>query len=117
SGHALTMLEATQNFQEIFGSGIIFEDTKKMLKLLTTKGFAQVNIICLPTAMAIHEGMELKEEIAKALSIEKHIFCNNVLNLPGSDPKDLPDFLNKKIAGEKEVLEKYQSEIKAQSYH
>lgn len=117
SGHALTMLEATQNFQEIFGSGIVFEDTKKMLKLLTTPGFAQVDIICLPTAMAIHEGIELKEEITKALSIEKHIFCNNVLNLPNSAPDELPEFLNKKISGEKEVLEKYQAEIKAQSYH
>lgn len=113
SGHALTMLEATKNFQEIFGAGVVFEDTKRMLKLLTTPDFAQVNIISLPTEMAVHEALDLKKEITNTLSIEKHIYCNNVLSLPEKSQKELPEFLTLKLKNEETVLKENQDEIKA----
>lgn len=107
SGHALTMLESTKNFQEIFQSGVVFEDTKTMLSLLSAPNFAQVNIICLPTQMAIHEGIELAQEISKTIDIQKKIFCNNLL----SDDVELPDFLQQKLENERIVLEENKTHI------
>src|SRR5690606_32382499 len=40
SGHALTMIEATSNFGQIFGSGLVFEDTNKMLSRLNDPDYA-----------------------------------------------------------------------------
>lgn len=111
SGHALTMLESTKNFQEIFQSGIVFEDTKTMLSLLSSEGFAQVNIICLPTKMAIHEGVELADEISKTIKIKKKLFCNNLLDIGVEQIEELPDFLKQKLENERIVLEEHQEHI------
>ena len=77
SGHALTMLESTHNFREIFQSGIVFDDTQKMIDLMFKPGFLQVNILTLPTLMAVHEGIELNQSLQKITSINSKIFCNN----------------------------------------
>jgi anion-transporting ArsA/GET3 family ATPase len=105
SGHALTMLEATGNFQKIFQSGIIFDDTKKMLKMLSEKNFAQVEIVTIPTQLAMTEGHELSAEIKKLVGLEQKMLINNCYTLiddiaqPG-----IPPFLQKKLANEKQVF-------------
>ena len=117
SGHALTMLEATKNFQEIFQSGIVFEDTKTMLSLLCAPDFAQVNIICLPTQMAVHEGEELSQQISQSMAIKRKIFCNNILQIEHDEEENLPPFLKEKIENEQIVLKENQESIDDILFH
>jgi arsenite-transporting ATPase len=102
SGHALTMLESTKNFNEIFRKGILYNDTNLMRKKLTQKGHTKINIIALPSTLAINEALELKEDINKIDSYHSEIYCNNALsNHPITNP---PEFLKKKLEIEQEAL-------------
>lgn len=112
SGHALTMLEATHNFSEIFQSGVVFEDTKKMIDMMFNKDFLQVNIVTLPTLMSVHESLELNESLQKITKIDTKIICNNSYhNLEGISESKLPSFLQNKIDNEHQIIEQYQDSI------
>ncbi len=111
SGHALTMLEATSNFQEIFRSGVIFEDTKKMLQLVNKEGFSKIHIISTPNQLSVSEGQELSEDIAKLSQIEIKMWLNNALKDVLSDNTDkTPEFLRKKLQIEDQVAKNYKPE-------
>ncbi|MEX0799295.1 MAG: ArsA-related P-loop ATPase [Bacteriovoracaceae bacterium] len=114
SGHALTMLEATKNFGEIFQSGLLFEDTQKMIKLLYSENFLQINILTLPTLMAVNEAIELKKSLAEIAPSETHIFCNNSFkSMEGVDKLELPPFLRSKLETERLIEEQFGGQIKA----
>ena len=102
SGHALTMLEATKNFNHIFESGVVYQDTKLMLETLEQKDFTKINIITLPTLLAVHEATELEKDIKTLSNYQTDIYCNNCLN--SYQDEALPDFLKEKIYNEQEAL-------------
>lgn len=107
SGHALTMLEATANFREIFQTGLVFEDTEKMLTRLYDSQYTGVRIITLPTQMAIHEAIELKEEILKLAPMDCKIFMNHSLSTWKAELQDAPPALLKKIELEEDVINQF----------
>lgn len=112
SGHALTMLEATHNFREIFQSGIVFDDAQKMIDLMFSPNFMQVNIITLPTLMAVNEGLELQRDLKKIDKIETEVFCNNSFhNISGIYNSNLPSFLKEKIENESQVASLHKADI------
>ncbi len=102
SGHTITMLEATKNFNQIFQSGLVFNDTQKMIERLESPDYVKINIICLPTLLAIHEGQELKKELLKLHSFNIQLLANNVLS--SYSDSALPEFLLTKIKNEEEAL-------------
>lgn len=106
SGHALTMLNATNNFGEIFNSGAVFDDTKVMKEFLFQEDFIKVNIISIPTQMSKSESIELEQEILTISSnIRTQTIFNNVIDESVISQSDsLPQFLQEKINNEKEVL-------------
>lgn len=110
SGHALTMLEATSNFREIFQAGLVFEDTEKMLNRLYDSSYTGVRIITLPTQMAIHEAIELKDEILKLAPMDCKIFMNHSLSNWKDDLQDAPPSLLRKISLEEEVISQFMKE-------
>lgn len=111
SGHALTMMEATQNFQQIFESGAIFDDTKKMLSMLSDPEFTKICIVTLPTLMSWHEAMDLKNELNKRTPVEKAVVVNNCLCLtPIETTESLPKALAQKIANEQQLLDQERAE-------
>jgi anion-transporting ArsA/GET3 family ATPase len=102
SGHALTMLESTRNFNEIFRKGILYNDTNRMREKLTQKGHTKINIATLPSTLAINEALELTSDINKIDNYHSEIYCNNVIsNLQVKCP---PEFLSEKLKIEKEAL-------------
>ncbi len=103
SGHALTMLESTKNFSEIFQSGPIYDDTQKMISYLTSSDFLKINIISLPTLLAIHEGKELTTELSKIHNFNIQTHVNHSLKSFANDK--LPKFLKKKIQNEQTAIE------------
>lgn len=118
SGHALTMLEATHNFSEIFQSGVVFEDTKKMIDLMFQDNFLQVNILTIPTLMAIHESEELNSSLQKITHINSKIICNNSFyNIPNIQESQLPDFLAIKIDNELQAVKEFSETISAYIAH
>jgi anion-transporting ArsA/GET3 family ATPase len=112
SGHALTMIESTKNFKDIFQKGIIFDDTNKMLSLLNDPEFTQVNILTLPTEMAIHEAIDLHKDLSNLCSGSIKIFSNNTLNHFAPEILEKgPEFLKNKYKLEKKVLDEHQEKI------
>lgn len=102
SGHALTMLESPLNFNEIFKSGELFQDTQKMQSMLTDKNLTKINIITLPTQLAVSEGIELEASLQDIAHYGIQLSCNSSfsqLNLV-----DPPNFLQTKINIETEAL-------------
>ena len=106
SGHALTMLNAANNFGEIFNSGVIFEDTKMMRNFLFQEDLIKVNVISIPTQMSKTESSELESEILEISSnIKTQIIFNNVIDESViSQNAQLPKFLQEKVNNEQEVL-------------
>jgi arsenite-transporting ATPase len=113
SGHALTMVESTSNFQQIFGSGVIFEDTAKMLSKLNDPTYTKINVISLASVMSWQEAMELKTGLNERTPVEVDITVNNCLApLLEGDLDDLPVGLREKILNEKSLLEEHQSQMR-----
>lgn len=114
SGHALTMLEATKNFREIFQSGLVFEDTNKMIKKLYDPQHTCVRILSLPTELSLQEAIELKDSIATLAPIPTKIILNQLLASWGKAVTDLPEALRQKVSLEDEVCQAFASHIDGQ---
>jgi anion-transporting ArsA/GET3 family ATPase len=119
SGHALTLLESTQNFNEIFRSGVIFDDTNKMLDLIHSKDFMQINVVSILTEMSMTEGTELLESINKLKFENAMLIANNALAvIPEiSQEKNLPSFLKTKLEQENILFTEHQNIIKTKVPH
>lgn len=116
SGHALTMIESTSNFKDIFGAGLVFEDTQKMLNLLNNKNYTKIHIMSLPSPMSWQEAVELKAGLKERTSLEVHISLNNCLyevlkNDLTSFHTELPEVLIQKATFEKELIQNHRSEM------
>lgn len=113
SGHALTMVESTTNFQQIFESGIIFEDTHKMLSRLNDPEYTKIHVVSLPSQMSWQEAIELKSGLKARTPVEVDITVNNAL-YPLVEQKlaDLPAGLREKALNEKHLIEQHQAEMR-----
>lgn len=112
SGHALTMVESTTNFQQIFESGIIFEDTHKMLSRLNDPAYTKIHVVSLPSQMSWQEAIELKTGLKERTPVDVHITVNNSL-FPLVEQKlsELPPGLREKALNEKQLIEEHQAEM------
>ncbi len=113
SGHALTMMEATSNFGEIFGAGLVFEDTKKMLSRLNNPEYAKVVIASLPSLMSWQESMELKTSLKERSPIDCDIVLNNALTPIFKLGDELPLNLREKVKFEEQLIREQKDVIKA----
>jgi hypothetical protein len=106
SGHALTMMEAISNFKKIFNSGIIFNDTIRMSKMIEAPNFARFNIITLPSLLAANEAIELKSQLTNIINIESRIFLNASIDKSlEQDISELKnDYVKERVAIEREVF-------------
>jgi len=111
SGHALTMLEATSNFREIFQAGLVFDDTEKMLSRLYDPSHTGVRVLTLPTTLALSEGIELKSAVARLAPLETKIFLNHSLKNWRSELTTAPQALQLKLQLEDEALATHAMDI------
>lgn len=113
SGHALTMVESTTNFQQIFESGIIFDDTHKMLSRLNDPDYTKIHVVSLPSQMSWQEAIELKAGLKERTPVEVDISVNNALfPLVEGKLEQLPAGLREKALNEKRLIEEHQSEVR-----
>ncbi len=113
SGHALTMMEATGNFREIFQAGLVFDDTEKMLKRLYDPEHTGIRIFTLPTTMALHEAIELKNAIHHLAPLDAKIFLNHSLETWGTELQGAPAALAAKLQLEQEAVNQCRQDITA----
>lgn len=112
SGHALTMVESTTNFQQIFGSGVIFDDTAKMLSRLNDPEYTRIHVVSLPSLMSWQEAKELKSGLNERTPVEVSITVNNCLYpLLEQDLESLPDSLREKTLNEKRLVEEHREQM------
>lgn len=113
SGHALTMMEATNNFKEIFESGVIFEDTGKMLSRLNDPEYTKINVISLPSLMSWQEATELKKGLTERTPVAIDITLNNCLYpLVEQSLSSLPEGLRAKALYEKKLIDEHKDEMR-----
>jgi len=109
SGHALTMFESPGNFKEMFRTGLIVDDIQRMEKFLYEPGAMEVIVCSLPTKMAIQEAIDLETKLKERQVPQTKLVVNDLLSFSKpileANEKDLPEFIIKKIAGEKEAQE------------
>jgi Anion-transporting ATPase len=113
SGHALTMVESTSNFQQIFESGVIFEDTRKMLGRLNDPDYTKIHVVSLPSLMSWQEAIELKSGLKQRTPVEVDITINNCLYPLLIEKMDvLPHGLREKALNEKQLVEQHKAEMR-----
>ena len=112
SGHALTMMEATSNFREIFQSGLVFEDTEKMLSKLYDRQHTGIRIMTLPTVLAMQEALELKLALQKLSNFDTTISLNHSLKKWQKTINDGPRALQQKLSLEIEVEALHPQDVK-----
>lgn len=113
SGHALTMVEATTNFQQIFESGLVFEDATKMLSRLNDPTYTKIHVVSLPSLMSWQEAIELREGLKERTPVEVSITVNNCLfPLVEKSLDQLPEKLREKAQNEKQLVEENQSQMR-----
>lgn len=118
SGHALTMVESTTNFQQIFEAGVIFEDTKKMLGRLNDPEYTKIHVISLPSLMSWQEATELKHGLSQRTPVEVQISVNNCLYpLVEQKIEELPSGLKEKALNEKKLIEEHAIEMQGVFSH
>jgi arsenite-transporting ATPase len=94
SGHFLSMLESIKNFQNIFQTGAIFEDTQKMIDILTRPDFMQIFIASIPSELALTEALELEESIKQLGPYRCNILLNHSLSeYKAEEMAHAPEFL------------------------
>jgi arsenite-transporting ATPase len=108
SGHALTMLEATKNFQQIFKSGLVFEDTNQMLALLHQEQFLNFVIVTIATELALQESIELKQGVEALGPYKVSLVTNNGLSYLSQEAYHAaPQFIQQKIDMEKRISQRF----------
>jgi len=113
SGHAVTMIEATSNFGQIFGTGLVFEDTNKMLSRLNDPHYAKVVIAALPSQMSWQESIELKTSLGERTPISCDIVLNNSLTPLFKNQDNIPHNLQEKLSFEESLIREQKKVIKA----
>lgn len=112
SGHALTMVESTSNFQQIFGSGVVFDDTVKMLGKLNDPSYTKIHVVSLPSLMSWQEAIELKKGLIGRTPVPVDITINNYLYpLLEKDLGSLPSVLKDKALNEKKLVDENSPDV------
>ena len=112
TGHILTMFSSLHNFHEIFGTGIFAKDIERIQAFIYAKDLFKINVIALPTEMALEEAIELKLSL-KSYTHEDIGFVVNdsLLESDSMKKENIPLFLKKKIELEKALLKNMNIEM------
>jgi arsenite-transporting ATPase len=111
SGHALTMFESSHNFKEIFGSGLLVEDIKRMHDFIYRKGILKNYIVSLPTKMSLQESKEVIEHLKGLKFEDTYLVVNDCLSPILNTDEELPEFLNTKKSLEDSVISEFEDQI------
>ena len=104
TGHAKAMIEAPENFKEIFKAGVLVQDIHKMNSFLFGPGNVKCLVTCLPTEMSLQEGGELTDFFISKGYKESLIVLNNFLSPELSEHRS---FITSKLGAEREIINEF----------
>jgi len=111
SGHMLTLLESAENFKNIFGEGIVYDDTMKIARKLCDKDFTRYFVVSLPFEIAWKEAVELKNELLNRTGQLPTMIVNQILASSAIDGEGVPLTIKKKLDLERKLLSEIKDEV------
>lgn len=115
TGHARVFFEATQNYRDMFGSGLIVEDIKRMQNFLAFPNNLKTIICSLPSELPLEEGKELLDYLKNSKYGDVELVLNDSLLAWMAREQEsvdsLPEGLKAKINLENNLLQAYGSYI------
>ena len=116
TGHALNIFNAPKVFQGIFRKGVLVKDIQEMDFFAHQSDILKTTIVCLPTEMALQEGIDLESKFKTIYQDQIDIVVNNVFGLVSEMKQEkrdsLPWFLHKKIDMESDAIHHFGIEKK-----
>ena len=110
SGHILTVLESPKNFNQIFRTGALVKDIHRMTDFMQSNDLVETWVLNIPTELAVTEGRELIEKLGKSgISNIKDVLNNALFKNELIANEELPEFLDRKVTIEKEVIKSLNS--------
>lgn len=115
SGHALTMFQSSYNFKEIFSTGAIFEDIKKIHNWMEESENLSTILLAHPTQFSLQEAEETASKMNSFGLGKPLVFINDCYAIREdfqNQEDSLPDYFRKKVMTEKEVLNSLDMSLK-----
>ena len=116
SGHALTMFQSSYNFKEIFSSGAIFEDIKKIHRWMEQDDHLSTVLLAHATQFSLQETDETAHKMETIGLKKPFIFLNDCFSLRDDFQNtsiDLPEYFQKNLMSKKKLLEAFKRQSKA----
>ncbi len=115
TGHARVLFESTQNYKEMFGTGLIVEDIKKMQCFLSEPNHLRTIICALPSELPLEEGKELFDYLKKSQYQDVGLILNDSLFELMQDEdivlRDVPKTLQAKVELEMNLTRVFGADI------
>jgi anion-transporting ArsA/GET3 family ATPase len=115
TGHARVLFESTQNYKEMFGSGLIVDDIKKMQSFLSQPNHLRTVICSLPSELPLEEGKELFDYLKHSKYQDVSMILNDslveLLKNENIILDDIPKTLRLKIEQEMNLLRTFGRDI------
>ncbi|MBI2519336.1 MAG: hypothetical protein HYV97_02920 [Bdellovibrio sp.] len=115
TGHARVLFESTQNYKEMFGTGLIVEDIKKMQCFLSGPNHLRTLICSLPSELPLEEGKELFDYLKNSQYQDVSLILNDslfeLLKTENISLENIPQTLQMKIELEMNLLRAFGMDI------
>ncbi len=105
SGHALSFLKAVFQYNNIFKSGILFEDTKKIIDYFKEENKFEVVIISNPEELSLEESIDFKKSLKEISNFKSKIYLNKLIGVEYNELQS--QYLKKKIETEKKLIKSF----------
>ena len=115
TGHARVLFESTQNYKEMFGTGLIVDDIKQMQCFLSTPNHLRTLICSLPSELPLEEGKELFDYLKDSQYQDVSLILNDslfeLLKSENIALENIPQALQMKIELEMNLLRVFGKDI------
>ncbi|OFZ16779.1 MAG: hypothetical protein A2X86_17460 [Bdellovibrionales bacterium GWA2_49_15] len=115
TGHARVLFESTQNYEEMFGSGLIVDDIKRMQCFLSGSNHLRTIICALPSELPLEEGKELLDYMKRSKYQDVGFILNDSLQefikAENIALESIPQTLQLKVESEMNLLRAFGVDI------
>lgn len=104
TGHHRALLKAPKGISQVVRKGPMGVHSENMMQVIQDPNLCQQIIVIKPEELPTVEGLELKDNLKKDLSLSSTVVCNQILEFPLTE-KELQDEAKNSIGASKEFSE------------